>query len=365
MNRGMAQGTVDAPYKQTFTGNDVAPEVFSTHTTNAAGAKEPSLADQRAGRSGFTTEAPLPPTHTEAWPTREKPDIDASSKPNATRMGGIRIDPDSNTPNPQAYAYNSAIEQDALHTASNRAERLNELAMHGNLAYAQDEAGVSLYAQPRTDVTGDVVDANPVLTPNDFNVAFGTPRSATEEMDLEVANAFARAWAVDGDVLRYDGANPIEADAPPSKSSRAAAGWLPATEPELPQSISNTVIRPVDFGKMDENQLFEAYGASYAEAYAVALSLEFHEEKPVPDDNTGDVKGPVSSILHTPSGQPILLGTMVAEHSNEDDTDEAILERLAPEPPLPLGRKIVRYALLTLGAGSLAVAGLYFGGFLL
>ena len=121
----------------------------------------------------------------------------------------------------------------------------------------------------------------------------------------------------------------------------------------------------------DENELFEAYGASYAEAYAVALSLEFSEVKPVPDDNTGDVTGLASSILHTPSGEPILLGTMMLESDDDVAADKRepahVAESLdaASEPPLSVGRKIVRYTLLALGAAAVVVSGLYFAGLLL
>ena len=120
----------------------------------------------------------------------------------------------------------------------------------------------------------------------------------------------------------------------------------------------------------DDNQLFVAYGASYAEAYAAALAMEFSEAKPVPDDTTGDVSGLVSSIMHTPSGEPILLGTVMLEDESdagENDQDAAQAENSANGKPVPMltaGRKFVRYALLALGAVTFTLAGLYFAGYI-
>jgi len=116
------------------------------------------------------------------------------------------------------------------------------------------------------------------LTSKDFSVAFGRSHPDEQSVHQEVANAFARAWAEDETAIKYDGAYHIEADAPPTKDSRAASGWMPG-DPEEPSATS------VPFASIarnmvntdDENQLFEAYGASYAEAYAVALELEFSE----------------------------------------------------------------------------------------
>lgn len=210
------------------------------------------------------------------------------------------------------------------------------------------------------------------LTPKDFSVAFGRSHPDGQGVHQEVANAFARAWAEDETAIKYDGAYHIEADAPPTKDSRAASGWMPG-DPEEPAVTSvpfASIARNMVYTD-DENQLFEAYGASYAEAYAVALELEFSEEKPVPDDNTGDVTGLTSSILHTPSGKPILLGTVMLEDQSDNAPSMDSTEHAADgsvnggEPPLSLGRKVVRYLLMGLGAATVAVAALYFAGLLL
>lgn len=211
------------------------------------------------------------------------------------------------------------------------------------------------------------------LTPKDFSVAFGRSRSDGEDVNQEVANAFARAWAEDETAIKYDGAYHIEADAPPSKDSRAASGWMPGDPPEgsVPTSAPFASLASNMAYSDDENQLFEAYGASYAEAYAVALELEFSEEKPVPDDNTGDVTGLTSSILHTPSGEPILLGTVMLEDNLDNTSSQDVPEHTAngsadvSEPQLSTGRKVVRYLLMGLGTGAVVVAILYFAGLLL
>ncbi len=229
-------------------------------------------------------------------------------------------------------------------SAKNRAARLAALARQGHALQESDRA---LAAKASVAHGGK-------LTASDFAVALGKPRPDSEHIDKDVADAFARAWAEDGEVLRYNNADYQEATAPPGMDSRAAAGWKP-----MAQGSAVAVAEP-------ENQLFEAYGASYAEAYAVALALEFSEEKPVPDDKTGDVTGLVSSILHPPSGEPILLGTVLVEDKQQAEEEFALSATdTVEEKPLPMGRLVLRYLLLALGAGALAVAGLYFTGYLL
>lgn len=228
-------------------------------------------------------------------------------------------------------------------SAKNRAARLAALARQGQALSEGDRALATQSGAARTH--------GGMLTADDFAVALGKPMRDREHIDKDVADAFARAWAEDGEVLRYRNTDYREADEPPGMNSRAAAGWKPV-------ATGTAVMEP-------ENQLFEAYGASYTEAYAVALALEFREEKPVPDDATGDVTGLVSSILHPPSGEPILLGTVLLEDKRQEEDDFAPAAEAAEEKPLPLGRRVVRYLLLALGAGALALAGLYFTGYLL
>lgn len=210
-----------------------------------------------------------------------------------------------------------------------------------------------------------------ILSAKDFAVVFGKPSQTLDQQIYQTADSFARAWAEDGSVLKYNGANPAEADAPPSKDSRAASGWLPG-EPELPlqqeeaPAFSTRRIRD----HIGDNQLFVAYGASYAEAYAAALAMEFRENKPIPDDKIGDVSGLVSTIMHTPSGEPILLGTVMVEETKED-TGDTQDDAQSPNgvggnagAKLSVGRRIVRYLLLVLGAATFVAAGLYFTGYL-
>lgn len=234
------------------------------------------------------------------------------------------------------------------------------------------EEPLDLEPSPTTGQTASTPKASK-LTPKDFSVAFGRNRSAEEAVNQEVASAFARAWADDETAIKYDGAYHVEADAPPSKDSRAASGWMPGdpTEEQVVTNVPYTSLASNMVFVDDENLLFEAYGASYAEAYAVALELEFSEEKPVPDDNTGDVTGLTSSILHTPSGEPILLGTVMPEDHADDTSSPNSTEHAdngsadVSEPHLSVGRKVVRYLLMVLGAGTVAVAALYFAGLLI
>ncbi len=200
-------------------------------------------------------------------------------------------------------------------------------------------------------------DKHPTLSADDFAVALGKPRAETDQTDQAVTNAFAQAWAEDGDVLRYRGDDYREADAPPGMDSPAAAGWQPTAQVQLP--VADRTYARKD--NEQANQLFEAYGASYAEAYAAALASAFSEDKPLPDDDTGDVTGLVSSIMHPPYGEPILLGSVYLEDRPDDDAD-AMAANMADEPPLSLGRKVTRSLLLALGAATVALACLYFTG---
>lgn len=201
-----------------------------------------------------------------------------------------------------------------------------------------------------------------VLSPRDYAVALGRPKQENVSVNREVADAFSRAWADDGDVVHYDGGYRLEADAPPAKDSRAASGWLPVPGDVRESNGGAAGDRPEP---EEDNQLFEAYGASYAEAYAVALAMAFSEEKPVPDNTVGDVAGPVSSILHMPSGEPFLLGTVAPQMDPDEEgwvagAAESLQE--VAEPPLSRGRLFVRYALLGVAAVTVGAAGLYFFG---
>lgn len=198
------------------------------------------------------------------------------------------------------------------------------------------------------------------LTAYDYAVALGKPNQSDPNAEQQVAGALAQAWAEDGDVLRYQSEDYREAAAPPGMDSPAAAGWQPTAQVRVP--VANRTYARAEPGQA--NQLFEAYGASYPEAYAAALSVAFSEDKPLPDDTTGDVTGLISSIMHTPSGEPILLGSVFVD-KKADDAEEHADAGIADEPPLPLSRKVTRGLLLVLGAGTLAVAGLYFTGYLL
>lgn len=204
------------------------------------------------------------------------------------------------------------------------------------------------------------------LTAHDFEVAFGLNQGNADGVNRDVADAFARVWAEDETTLKYDGTVHGEVEAPPSKDSRAAAGWLPNKPDADGAFVAPHHAFPYD--KEGEDELFEAYGASYPEAYAVAVALEFHEAKPMPIDDARDVTGLSNSILHPPSGDPILLGTILIENTNDDPTDAADAKVLTEEDEptsqasLTVGRRIVRYVLLCLAAGAVAVAGLYFAG---
>ena len=228
-------------------------------------------------------------------------------------------------------------------SAKNRAARLAALARSG---YAPQESAPARHG---------------ILTASDYAVALGKPHPGGGAQDDQVANAFAQAWAEDGDVLHYRDTNYSEPDAPPDQTSRAAAGWQPAGTTTLPQVQLHYTRAPGE----QANQLFEAYGASYTEAYSVALAIAFSEDKPLPDDATGDVTGSVNSILHTPGGTPILLGTVfIDDKPPQEDSDLPDIDATL-EPPLSFGRKALRFMLLLLGAGALAVSGLYFTGYLL
>jgi hypothetical protein len=203
--------------------------------------------------------------------------------------------------------------------------------------------------------------SHPMLSAYEYAVALGKPRPETDLADQEVANAFAQAWAQDGDVLRYRGDDYREADAPPGMDSPAAAGWQPTAKIQLPVADRTYARKDSE----QANQLFEAYGASYSEAYAVALAGAFSEDKPLPDDGTGDVTGLVSSIMHPPGGEPILLGSVYLENKPDEEDEAPGTANIAEEPPLSFGRKLTRALLLTLGAATVALACLYFTGYLL
>ena len=198
----------------------------------------------------------------------------------------------------------------------------------------------------------------PMLSAYDYAVALGKPRPETEQADQAVANAFAQAWAEDGDVLRYRSDDYREADAPPGMDSPAAAGWQPTARIQLPVADRTYARKDSE----QANQLFEAYGASYSEAYAAALASAFSEDKPLPDDDTGDVTGLVSSVMHPPGGEPILLGSVYLEDKPDDEADTPASAGIADEPPLSFGRKLTRALLLALGAATAALACLYFTG---
>ena len=108
-------------------------------------------------------------------------------------------------------------------------------------------------------------------------------------------------WAKDAQTLKYDGAYHQEGDFSTVTGDQGdISGWFPVQPSQETDDASFSVQRASSHAYQEaENQLFEAYGASYIEAYSVALSLEFHEAKPIPDDNTGDVTGPANShIIH-------------------------------------------------------------------
>ena len=206
------------------------------------------------------------------------------------------------------------------------------------------------------------------LSATDFTIAFGLSPAQPAAVHINVADSFARAWAENGTPIKYDGSPLLEADAPPGKDSIAAAGWLPI--PEATTGDFSPQNYPV-LSPEDENQLFKAYGASYPEAYSVALLRKFSEVKPLPDDNTGDVTGITNSILHPPYGESILLGTLTAEDQVQEgctvehgaqNSDEADTENVVS---ISLWRKGIRAVLLGLGACTLIASILYFAGVLL
>lgn len=202
------------------------------------------------------------------------------------------------------------------------------------------------------------------LTPDQFAAALGSPR-AEGGVDADVTDAFARAWAADGDVLHYRGDLPDDETTQRPRAPSGVVSWQPMTQEQLQMQRKAFAAEGLASQRGEpDDKLFKAYGGSYAEAYDVARAMQFHEQRPLPDDTTGDISGMVDSILHTPSGEPILLGSvMVQEGPNEEEADAA--DPAGPvEAPLPLGRKIARACLLTLGAAALGVAGLYFAGFI-
>ena len=266
-------------------------------------------------------------------------------------------------------------------SAQTRAAKLAALAMQGNAIKPSGMLPVpatpdASTRQPRaaaTDTTADHAAADQRhhkgahpprrIGADDFTAVFGKPGEENPVNIHALAQTFRQAWQDDGDVLRYDGAQPVEADAPPGKTSRAASGWQPLAQEQAIQAAFPAPPRTID-GTLSGNELFEAYGASYAEAYAVAVALEFSEEKPVPDDNIGDVTGPVDSILHTPGGSPINLGTMMPGDAEPRESKETATDADWPDRPLTRGRKVLRYGLLALAAVVVLASGLYFTGYL-
>ena len=261
-------------------------------------------------------------------------------------------------------------------TARNRAEKLAALAMQGNdaklqtIAQAQSKTHPGAAQSHGNDVTSSTRAPHdeataPILRPIDFTTAFGSPGINGDSSYYETVDALSKAWEADGDVLHYDGAHPVEADAPPDKNSRAASGWQPMLQWQAAQQAFPA---PPDHDTQNaqayDNVLFESYGASYREAYAAAVALEFSEEMPLPDDDIGDVTGPVDNILYMPSGEPILLGTTSTAEETEADTDDGMenSESRAVET-ISLGRKIVRYLLLVIGGATVMAAVLYFAGY--
>lgn len=202
------------------------------------------------------------------------------------------------------------------------------------------------------------------LTPDQFAVALGSPH-AEGGVDADVADAFARAWAADGDVLHYRGDMPDEDTPQRPRPMSGVVSWQPMTLEQL-QMQRRAFAREglASLRGEPDDVLFKAYGGSYAEAYEVARSIQFHEQRPLPDDTTGDIIGMVDSILHTPSGEPIRLGSVTVQEGFGEDEAEAADPDGPVEAPLPLGRRVARACLLMLGAAALGVAGLYFVGYI-
>lgn len=201
------------------------------------------------------------------------------------------------------------------------------------------------------------------LTADQYAAALGSPNAGDVGIATDVADAFARAWAADGDVLHYRGDMPDEETATHVRNTGGVVSWQPMTAEQL--LMQRQAFAAEGLASMrgePDDKLFKAYGGSYAEAYAVARSLQFHEQRPLPDDGTGDIAGMVESILHTPSGEPIRLGSVMIQTTPDEIQDEEADPATPSEKPLPTGRRIARACLLTLGAAALAVAGLYFAG---